>query len=61
MLGRRPRPDRDGRVIAALNASMPYHADARKQALARVLPVLRTTAAAVARDLPANTLPPVSP
>jgi IclR family pca regulon transcriptional regulator len=54
-----PVLNRDGRVIAALNASMPYHADARKQALARVLPELRATAAAVARDLPANTLPPV--
>jgi IclR family pca regulon transcriptional regulator len=55
-----PVLNRDGRVIAALNASMPYHADARKQALAHVLPELRATAAAVARDLPANTLPPVS-
>ena len=55
-----PVLNRDGYVIAALNASLPYHADARNQALARVLPELRATALAVARDLPANSLPPVS-
>jgi IclR family pca regulon transcriptional regulator len=55
-----PVPDRDGHVIAALNASMPYHADVHRQALTQVLPELLATAAALARDLPPGTLPPVS-
>lgn len=55
-----PVLNREGRVVAALNASMPYHADVQRQALADVLPELRATAAAVARDLPAQTLPPVA-
>jgi IclR family pca regulon transcriptional regulator len=55
-----PVRNRDGRVIAALNASLPYHADARRHALTRVLPELRATAAALTRALPADTLPPVA-
>ncbi|HEX9206859.1 MAG TPA: IclR family transcriptional regulator C-terminal domain-containing protein [Steroidobacteraceae bacterium] len=56
-----PVRDREGRVIAALNASMPYHPDASQHALRDVLPGLRSTAAAIERCLPANILPPVSP
>ncbi len=55
-----PVRDRDGRVVAALNASLPYHADAARHALSEVLPELRTTATAIERCLPANSLPPVS-
>lgn len=55
-----PVHDREGRVIAALNASMPYHADVSRHALHDVLPQLRATAHAVERALPANSLPPVS-
>jgi IclR family pca regulon transcriptional regulator len=55
-----PVRDRDGRVVAALNTSMPYHADAAQHALRDVLPELRTTAIAIERCLPANSLPPVS-
>jgi len=55
-----PIRDREGRVIAALNASMPYHAGAARHALHEVLPELRSTAAAIERCLPANSLPPVS-
>jgi IclR family pca regulon transcriptional regulator len=55
-----PVCDRDKRVVAALNASMPYHADARRLAAEKVLPALRITAAAIERSLPARTLPPVS-
>ena len=55
-----PVHDRDGHVIAALNASLPYHADAARHALREVLPELRATAIAIERCLPANSLPPVS-
>ena len=55
-----PVHDRDGRVVAALNASLPYHADASRHALRDVLPELRSTAVAIERCLPANSLPPVS-
>jgi IclR family pca regulon transcriptional regulator len=55
-----PVRDRDGRVVAALNASLPYHADAAGHALREVLPELRATATAIERCLPANSLPPVS-
>ncbi|MFO1402165.1 MAG: IclR family transcriptional regulator C-terminal domain-containing protein [Steroidobacteraceae bacterium] len=55
-----PVLDRDGRVIAALNASMPFHADVRQQALAGVLPELRGTAAALRHALPPHALPPVA-
>jgi IclR family pca regulon transcriptional regulator len=55
-----PVHDQEGRVVAALNASMPYHADARRLALEKALPGLRSTAAAIERNLPARTLPPVS-
>jgi IclR family pca regulon transcriptional regulator len=55
-----PVRDREKRVVAALNASMPYHADARRLAVEKVLPALRTTAAAIEGSLPARTLPPVS-
>jgi IclR family pca regulon transcriptional regulator len=55
-----PVHDRDGQVIAALNASLPYHADAARHALREVLPELRATATAIERCLPANSLPPVS-
>jgi IclR family pca regulon transcriptional regulator len=55
-----PVLDREGRVIAALNASLPYHADAAQHALRDVLPELRATAAAIARCLPAHALPPVA-
>jgi IclR family pca regulon transcriptional regulator len=54
-----PVHDRDGNVIAALNASLPYHAAAAQHALREVLPELRATAAAVERCLPAQCLPPV--
>jgi IclR family pca regulon transcriptional regulator len=55
-----PVHDREGRVIAALNASLPYHDGAAQHALRDVLPDLRTTAIAIERCLPANSLPPVS-
>ncbi len=55
-----PVHDRDGNVVAALNASLPYHADAGRDALGRVLPELRATATSIERCLPANSLPPVS-
>ena len=55
-----PVRDREGRVVAALNASLPYHADAAQHALDDVLPELRATAIAIERCLPANSLPPVS-
>jgi IclR family pca regulon transcriptional regulator len=55
-----PLHDHDGRVVAALNASMPYHADARRLAVDKVLAALRTTALAAERSVPARTLPPVS-
>ena len=55
-----PVHDQDRRVVAALNASLPYHADARRQALTSVLPHLCSTAAAIERNLPAGALPPVS-
>jgi IclR family transcriptional regulator, pca regulon regulatory protein len=55
-----PVLDREGRVIAALNASLPYHAGASQHALRDVLPELRATAAAIARCLPAHALPPVA-
>lgn len=55
-----PVRDHAKRVVAALNASMPCHADARRLALEKVLPELRSTAAAIERNLPARTLPPVS-
>jgi IclR family pca regulon transcriptional regulator len=55
-----PLHDRAGHVVAALNASLPYHADARRLALADVLPSLRSTAAAIERTLPSRALPPVS-
>ena len=40
---------RNGRVVAALNASMPYHAGASRHALDEVLPELRATALAIER------------
>jgi IclR family pca regulon transcriptional regulator len=55
-----PVHDREGRVVAALNASMPWHANASQHALRDVLPGLRSTALAIERCLPANSLPPVS-
>ena len=55
-----PVCDRDGRVVAALNAGMPYHAGASQHALDDVLPELRATATAIERCLPANSLSPVS-
>ena len=55
-----PVRDHATRVVAALNASMPCHADARRLALENVLPELRSTAVAIERNLPARTLPPVS-
>jgi IclR family pca regulon transcriptional regulator len=56
-----PVHDRDGRVVAALNAGLPYHAAAAQQALREMLPELRATAAAIERCLPAGCLPPVRP
>jgi len=55
-----PVLNRDGRVIAALNASLPFHADAARHASRDVLPALRSAAVAIARCLPLNSLPPVS-
>jgi IclR family pca regulon transcriptional regulator len=55
-----PVRDREGNVVAALNASLPYHADAERDALRDVLPDLQGTATAIERCLPANSLPPVS-
>ena len=56
-----PVHDREGRVVAALNASMLHHAGAARHAMDDVLPQLRETAVAIERALPANALPPVSP
>jgi IclR family pca regulon transcriptional regulator len=55
-----PLRDREGHVVAALNASMPYHEDARRLAVDKVLPALRATAVVIEHSLPARTLPPVS-
>jgi len=55
-----PVHDREGRVVAALNTSMPYHAGAARHALGDVLPRLRETAVSIERSLPSNALPPVS-
>lgn len=55
-----PVHDRDGRVVAALNASMPYHPGVADHALREVLPELGATAREIERCLPANSLPPVS-
>jgi IclR family pca regulon transcriptional regulator len=55
-----PIHDREGRVVAALNASMPYHDGASRHALHEVLPELRSTALAIEHALPSNSLPPVS-
>ena len=55
-----PVHDRDGRVVAALNASMPYHPGVAEHATREVLPELRSTAREIERCLPANSLPPVS-
>jgi IclR family pca regulon transcriptional regulator len=55
-----PVHDREGRVIAALNASLPYHAKAATHALREVLPELRATAVAIERCLPVDSLPPVA-
>ena len=56
-----PIRDREGRIVAALNASLPFHAGASRHAVDEVLPELRATALAIERCLPANSLPPVSP
>lgn len=55
-----PVTNRAGRVVAALGASLPFHADVERRALREVLPDLRATAMEVARSLPAYSLPPVS-
>jgi IclR family pca regulon transcriptional regulator len=54
-----PVRDREGNVIAALNASLPFHAAAALHARRDVLPELRATALAVERCLPVHCLPPV--
>ena len=54
-----PVRDRDGNVIAALNASLPFHAAAAQHARRDVLPELRASAMAIERCLPAHCLPPV--
>jgi IclR family pca regulon transcriptional regulator len=56
-----PVHDREGKVVAALNASLPFHAGAAQHALRDLLPQLRATATAIERCLPANSLPPVAP
>ena len=56
-----PVHDREGRIVAALNASMPYHAGASRHATQEVLPELRAAAIAIEQCLPANSLPPVAP
>lgn len=55
-----PVHDRDGHVIAALNASLPYHEDAARHALRDVLPELLASAVAIERCLPMHSLSPVS-
>lgn len=55
-----PVHDREGRVVAALNASMLFHASASRHALGEVLPQLRETAVSIERALPSNALPPVT-
>ena len=55
-----PVCNRDGQVIAALNASMPYHAEVRRQARVRVLPELRAAALELRNTLPPHALPPVA-
>ena len=55
-----PVHDREERVVAALNASMPFHSGASRHALVDVLPQLRDTAISIGQALPANSLPPVS-
>ncbi len=54
-----PLRDRAGRVVAALNLGMPFHADAKRRATNELLPALRQTAHAIERCMPANWLAPV--
>ncbi len=54
-----PVRDRAGRVVAALNLGMPFHADAKRRATNELLPALRQTAHAIERCMPANWLAPV--
>jgi IclR family pca regulon transcriptional regulator len=54
-----PLRDRAGRVVAALNLGMPFHADAHRRAMDELLPALRTTALAIERCMPAAWLAPV--
>jgi len=49
-----------GRVAAAINVGMPYHGDAAREAIEVMLPLLRDTAAALERCLPAHRLAAVS-
>ena len=54
-----PLRDRAGRVVAALNLGMPFHADAHRRAMDELLPALRKTALAIERCMPAAWLAPV--
>lgn len=54
-----PLCDRAGRVVAALNLGMPFHAGAQRRALTELLPGLRRTARDIERCMPAAWLVPV--
>lgn len=55
-----PVRNRAGKVAAALNLSLPWHPDARREAQTRLLPELCSTAAAIERCPPVQRLPAVS-
>jgi IclR family pca regulon transcriptional regulator len=55
-----PIRNQTGRIAAALNVSMSYHEGVAREAVDKMLPHLRETAAAIERCLPALRLAPVS-
>lgn len=55
-----PVRNQSGRIAAALNVSLSYHAGVAREAVDSMLPHLRETAAAIERCLPALRLPAVS-
>jgi IclR family transcriptional regulator, pca regulon regulatory protein len=54
-----PLHDTEGKVVAALNTGMPFHAAARARARSELLPALRETAGAIERCMPRTWLSPV--
>lgn len=56
-----PVRNAEGHVATAINVSMPFHADAAREAQATILPQLKLTAAAIEACLRTGQLPPVAP